>query len=164
VRERKELRRAALVSSSASTVQDYLDELPPERREVISQVRKIILDHLPEGYAETMSWGMIGYGIPLERYPNTYNGQPLAYAALAAQKQYYALYLMGVDQDKEQEQQLRAAFERAGKKLNMGKSCLRFRKLDDLPLDVIGDVIAATTPAELIARYEASRKARTPIR
>jgi hypothetical protein len=146
-----------MVSSSASTVQGYLDELPPDRREVISQVRKIILDHLPEGYAETMGWGMISYGIPLERYPNTYNGQPLAYAALAAQKRYYALYLMGVYQDKEQEEQLRAAFEKAGKKLNMGKSCLRFRKLDDLPLDVIGDVIAATTPAELIARYEASR-------
>ena len=153
-----------MVSSSASTVQGYLDELPPERREVISLVRKIILDHLPEGYAETMGWGMISYGIPLERYPNTYNGQPLAYVALAAQKHHYALYLMGVYQDKEQEEQLRAAFEKAGKKLNMGKSCLRFRKLDDLPLDVIGDVIAATTPAELIARYEASRKARAAVR
>ena len=144
-----------MVSSSASTVQGYLDELPPERREVISLVRKIILDHLPEGYAETMGWGMISYGIPLERYPNTYNGQPLAYVALAAQKHHYALYLMGVYQDKEQEEQLRAAFEKAGKKLNMGKSCLRFKTLDDIPLELIGRTIARVPMEEYIRWYDA---------
>ena len=147
-----------MVRSKASTVQEYLQELPPERRTVISRVREMILRHLPEGYDEAMNWGMISYEIPLEEYPDTYNGKPLAYAALAAQKNHYSLYLMGVYQDADQEAWLREGFRKAGKKLDMGKSCLRFRKLEDLPLDVIGQVIASTTPKEFIALYESSRK------
>jgi len=146
-----------MVQSNASTVQEYLDELPPERREVISEVRETVLANLPEGYVETMNWGMISYEIPLERYPVTYNKQPLAYAALAAQKHRYGLYLMNVYQDEKLDKALKGAFEKAGKKLDMGKSCVRFKKLDDLPLDVIGEIIASTTPQEFIAKYEASR-------
>ncbi|HEX5724748.1 MAG TPA: DUF1801 domain-containing protein, partial [Longimicrobiaceae bacterium] len=104
------------------------------------------------------NWGMISYEVPLERFPRTYNGQPLGYAALAAQKNYYALYLTSVDGDAEKESWLEEEFRKAGKKLDMGKSCLRFRTLDDLPLDVIGRAIASTPPDALIARHEAVRK------
>jgi hypothetical protein len=145
-----------MARSNATTVAAYLDELPSERRAVVSAVRDVVLAHLPAGYQETMNWGMICYEIPLERYPTTYNRQPLGYVALAAQKQYFALYL-SVYQDAEQDASLREEFERAGKKLDMGKSCVRFRKLDDLPLEVIGRVVASTSPEAYIARYEASR-------
>ncbi|HEY0023464.1 MAG TPA: DUF1801 domain-containing protein [Longimicrobium sp.] len=146
-----------MASSKAATVEEYLQELPEDRREVVSTVRDVILRNLPEGYTETMAWGMITYAIPLERYPTTYNGQPLGYAALAAQKNNYSLYLLGAYMDPEQEEALLEAFRREGKKLDMGKSCVRFKKTADLPLDAIGELIAATTPEQFIARYEASR-------
>jgi uncharacterized protein YdhG (YjbR/CyaY superfamily) len=146
-----------MASSKAATVEEYLQELPEDRREVVSAVREAIVRNLPDGYTETMAWGMISYGIPLERYPTTYNGQPLGYAALAAQKNSYSLYLMGVYMDAEQEEALKEAFRREGKKLDMGKSCIRFKKAADLPLDAIGELIAATTPERYIAQYEASR-------
>lgn len=147
-----------MAKSGATTVEGYLEELPADRRQVVSAVRDVVRRHLPAGYQETMNWGMISYEVPLERYPDTYNGQPLSFAALAAQKNHYALYLNGVYQDAERESWLREEFRKAGKKLDMGKSCLRFKKLDDLPLDVIGRVIAGTPPEELIAGYEASRR------
>ena len=147
-----------MARSTAETVQRYLEELPDERRAVIAAVREIILRNLPEGYQETMGWGTITYAIPLERYPTTYNGQPLGYVALAAQKNYFALYLLGVYSNAGQEKWLRQAFAEAGKKLDMGKSCLRFRKLDDVPWDVIGQIVASTSPEEYIARYEAVRQ------
>ena len=144
-----------MASSQAATVDEYLQELPPERREVISAVREVVLQNLPNGYVEGMNWGMISYEIPLETYPNTYNGKPLSYIALAAQKRHYALYLSGVYQNPDQQALLEKGFELKGKRLDMGKSCVRFRKLDDLPLDVVGQVVAATSTAELIAGYEA---------
>lgn len=147
-----------MAKSNAATVQEYLDELPEDRRAVVSQVREVILRHLPEGYRESMNWGMISYEVPPERYPRTYNGQPLGYLALAAQKNYFALYLTGACQDSEQEARLREEFSRAGKRFDKGKSCLRFRALEELPLDVIGRVVAATTPEEFIERYEATRR------
>jgi hypothetical protein len=146
-----------MVKSNATTVDQYLQELPAERREVIAAVRELVLQHLPEGYCESMNWGMIVWEIPLERYPQTYNGQPLGYAALAAQKNYSALYL-STYQDPEQEAWLKEQFRKAGKKLDMGKCCLRFRKLEDLPLDVIGEVIASTPPERFIAIHEAARQ------
>ena len=147
-----------MVQSKAETVEEYLNELPPERCEIVSEVRDVILQNLPEGYAESMNWGMISYEIPLEVYPDTYNGQPLSYAALAAQKNHYAVYLMGVYQLPDQEAKLREGFKKAGKKLDMGKSCVRFRKLENFPLDVIGELIASISPEEMIASYEKSRK------
>ncbi|HYH81007.1 MAG TPA: DUF1801 domain-containing protein [Longimicrobium sp.] len=146
-----------MAKSAASTVDEYLAELPEDRRRALATVRDVVLRHLPEGYHESISYGMIGYGIPLERYPDTYNGQPLAFAALAAQKSYNALYLNCVYQDPERDRELREAFAAAGKKLDMGKSCIRFRSPDDLPLDAIGRIIAATPPETFIARYEAAR-------
>lgn len=146
-----------MASSKAQTVEQYLRELPEDRRAVVSAVRDLVLRSLPAGYREAMGFGMITWGIPLEEYPDTYNGQPLGYAALAAQKNYYALYLMAPYPDAAREQWLRDEFARAGKKLDMGRSCLRFKKLDDLPLDVVGRVVASTPPAELIAQHEKAR-------
>jgi uncharacterized protein YdhG (YjbR/CyaY superfamily) len=146
-----------MASSKAATVDQYLAELPAERREVVSKMRDLVTRNLPKGYAETMNWGMITYELPLARYPNTYNGQPLAYVALAAQKHYYALYLTNANQDSEQGEQLADAFKRAGKKLDMGKSCLRFKSLDDLPLDAVARIVASTPPEKFIAQHEAAR-------
>ena len=150
-----------MVSSRATTVEQYLSELPEDRRAVVEAVRDLIRRRLPAGYRESMSWGMISYEIPLERYPDTYNKQPLGYVALAAQKNAYSLYLLGVYADPAQEARLREAFRAAGKKLDMGKSCLRFRKLDDLPLDALGDLIASTPPDAYIALYEAGKHGRS---
>jgi hypothetical protein len=147
-----------MVQSEAKTVEEYLDQLPRDQREVVEKVREVILRHLPQGYVERMNWGMISYELPLETYPDTYNGKPLSYAALAAQKRYFSLYLNNVYQSPELEAELRAGFEAAGKKLDMGKSCLRFKRLDAVALDVIGDMIAKTPPEAFIARYEETRK------
>jgi hypothetical protein len=146
-----------MVQSKARTVEEYLASLPPDRREAISAVRRVILKNLPKGYEEAMNWGMICYEIPLKRYPNTYNGQPLGIAGLASQKQYMSLYLMSVYGDKATEAWFREEFRKAGKKLDMGKACVRFKKLEDLPLEVIGQVIARAPVEALIAAYERSR-------
>lgn len=147
-----------MARSTAATVDEYLAELPPERRGVVSAVRDVILQHLPEGYVETINWGMISYEIPLARYPDTYNGQPLSYAGLAAQKNNYAVYLNSVYQDPALETRLRDAFAAAGKRLDMGKSCLRFRRTEDLPLRVIGEIVGAVPVDDYIAGYEATRR------
>lgn len=147
-----------MASSKASTVENYLQELPEDRRIVVSEVREVILKNLPKGYRETMNWGMIAYEIPLDRYPDTYNKQPLMYMALAAQKKHYAVYSMGVYMDPMGKSSLASEFEKAGKKLDMGKSCIRFRKLENLPLEVIGKVTAAQSVEEFIETYEKSRK------
>ena len=146
-----------MVSSAATTVEAYLAELPPERREVIATVRALVNANLPDGYVEAMNWGMISWEIPLSRYPPTYNKQPLVYAALAAQKNHYALYLMCADADSQSERDLRAAYAEAGLKLDLGKSCLRFRRLDALLLPAVAAAIASTPLETHLARYEASR-------
>lgn len=146
-----------MVSSTASTVSEFLASLPPERRAVIAAMRKLIRGSLPRGYREAMNFGMITYEIPLTRYPKTYNGQPLAYVALAAQKSKHSLYLTCAYMDEARATRLRDAHARAGKKLDMGKSCIRFKSLDDLELDAIASEIASTTPAQFIERYEAER-------
>jgi hypothetical protein len=147
-----------MVKSEATTVEQYLAELSPERREVIERVREVILHYLPEGYVETMNWGMISYEIPLAHYPDTYNGKPLNFAALAAQKNNYSLYLMSVYQNPALMAKLEKAYADAGVKPDIGKACLRFKKLNNIPLDAIGEIIASTPPAMFIAQYEASRK------
>ena len=146
-----------MAGSDATTVQEYLDALPDERRAALGAVREVILANLPDGYVETMKWGMITYEVPLTRYPDTYNKQPLGYAALASQKRYMSLYLMGVYADPEAREWFERAYAERGKKLDMGKSCLRFKRLDDLPLDVIGTLVARTPVDEFLRLYEASR-------
>ena len=146
-----------MAKSGAATVAEYLKELPGERRAVVASVRDAVRRSLPDGYEECMRWGMISYEVPRERYPVTYNGQPLSYAAIAAQKHHYAIYLTGVDADSDQGRELRAAYARAGKKLDLGKSCLRFTRLEEVELPAVERVIASTPPDELIARHERSR-------
>ncbi len=146
-----------MVQSAAATVKAYLDELPAERRAVIAKVRAAIRRNLPPGYEEAMGFGMITYSVPLARYPKTYNGQPLLYVALAAQKNNYALYLTCVYSDPARAAALRDAFAKIGKKPDMGKSCVRFRKLEDLPLEAIGTLIAGMPVAEYLVRHEAAR-------
>ncbi len=145
---------------AAATVAEYLAGLPKERRSALEAVRRVIRRNLPAGYRETVSWGAIAYEIPLKRYPNTYNKKPLAYVCLASHKSYCALYLMGVYQVPAQAAKLEAAFAAAGKKADMGKSCIRFRTASDLPLDAIGKLVAGTSVDTFIARYEASRSRR----
>jgi hypothetical protein len=145
------------MQSDARTVEDYLASLPEDRRTAIGAVRDVVNANLPVGYEETMAFGMIGWGIPLADYPDTYNGQPLGVAALASQKNHMAIYLMGLYGSEPEEAWFRAEYARRGMKLDMGKSCVRFKRLDQVPLDVIGEVIAKITPAKLIERYEAAR-------
>ncbi len=150
-----------MVSSKAATVAAYLDELGPERRAEIEIVRDLVNEALPAGYVEMMSYGMIGWVIPLADYPDTYNKQPLAYAGLAAQKNGNSLYLNCVYASTERTERLRAAWAASGKKLDMGKCCIRFKRAADLALDVVRDEIAATSPAEFIALYE---RVKPPLR
>jgi uncharacterized protein YdhG (YjbR/CyaY superfamily) len=150
--------------TKATTVEEYLAELPADRREAIETVRATILERLPAGYEEVMNWGMITYQVPLEIYPNTYNKQPLMFAALASQKNHMAVYLTGIYISDEARDEFEAAYRATGKRLDVGKSCVRFKKLDDLPLDLIGDTIASVSVDRLVAHVEAvgsTRKAAT---
>lgn len=144
-----------------TTVAAYLDSLDPDRRAVIEQARAFVRKHLPKGYAEFMNWGVINWGIPLEEFPHTYNGQPLLYVGLGAQKNYNSLYLMGAYESSSGEyttpfsgKLLADAFAKAGKRLDMGKCCLRFRALEDLELTSVAKVIAMSTPKEYLAYYK----------
>lgn len=157
--------------SAARTVADYLASLPDDRREAIEAVRNVILAHLDEGYAEGMQYGMIGYYVPHSVYPPGYHcdpAQPLPFAALASQKNHMAVYLMCLYGDPEREAWFRQAWAEAvgpgGRKLDMGKSCIRFRKLEDLQLGVIGEAIARTPAREFIRAYEATRSAAKPAK
>lgn len=150
------------MQSSATTVEEYLSALPAERRDLISRVRDVVNDHLPDGYREAISYGMISWHIPLERHPQTYNKQPLQYVGLASQKNYCSLYLMGVYADREEN--FRARWRPpSGKRLDMGKSCVRFTRLEDLDLNLIAETVAATPVSDYIASYESNR-ARTANR
>ena len=143
--------------SDAGTVSEYLDELPDARRAALESVRQVIVENLPEGVVETMNWGMIAYEIPLSRYPNTYNGRPLLYAALASQKNHMAVYLHSIYADPEAREKFEAAYLATGKRMDVGASCVRFRTLDDLPLEVIGAAVAAFDVDGYITRYEKAR-------
>ena len=144
--------------SDAATVEEYLAELPDSRREAISTVRTVILENLPDGVEEAINWGMIAYEIPLARYPDTYNGQPLLYAALASQKNHMAVYLHSIYADPDTRAQFEEAYRESGKKLDAGASCVRFRTLETLPLDVVAKAVAAVDADTYIARYEKARE------
>jgi len=146
--------------SDAVTVEGYLAVLPDDRRAALGAVRQVVLDHLPDGFDEVMQYGMISYVVPLERYPDTYNGQPLAVASLANQKRHMSLYLMGVYGDAGSQEWLRDRWATTGRKLRMAKSCLRFKQVDDLALDVVADAIARVSVADFLAAYERSRSQR----
>lgn len=145
------------MQSKAATVAAYLKELPADQRATVSAVRKAVRANLPRGYEETMDYGMIAWVIPLRRYPNTYNGKPLCCAGLGVQKHGYSLYLMGAYMSPTLAAKLKAGFKAVGKRLDMGKSCIRFKRTDDLPLDVIGMVIAAIPVETYLEHYERVR-------
>jgi uncharacterized protein YdhG (YjbR/CyaY superfamily) len=147
-----------VVSSKAATPEAYIAELPPERRELVERIRAIVNANLPDGYAERMSWGMIGWEVPLERYPTTYNGQPLVYAGVAAQKNFTALYLNCVYASEERTRRLTDAWAATGKKLDMGKSCMRFKRADQLAEGVLADTIRSIPVEDFIRDYEATRQ------
>jgi Domain of unknown function (DU1801) len=154
------------MKSAARTVSEYLRELPEDRKAVVTAVRNVILANLPEGYEECIQCGMIAYVVPHRLYPAGYHcnpEQPLQYAALGSQKNYLTLHLMTVYGDPATAEWLRQAFQAAGKKLDMGKACIRFKKLEDLPLDVIGQVIARVPVKAYVARIEQFMK-RTPTK
>ena len=127
--------------SDTASVDAYVDSLPAERHEALAAVRAVILKHPPKGYVEVMGHGMIEYQVPLEVYPDTYNKQPLQYAALASQKDYMAVYLNNLDSLPESAKAFEQAYRATGKRYDVGKSCVRFRRLDDLPLGLIGKIV-----------------------
>lgn len=149
-----------MASSAAATVEEYLAELPPERAQVVAHVRDLVNAALPEGYQEGMLYGMITWSVPLSVYPGTYNGKPLAYVSLAAQKNHYALYLMGVYADSAEEARLREQWQARGTKLDMGRSCLRFTRLAALHEDLVADVIGAVPMDAFVAAAKAAHGAR----
>lgn len=146
--------------SEAQTVDEYLAELPDDRRIAIETVRDTILANLPAGFEEVMNWGMITYQVPIETFPDTYNGKPLMYAALASQKNHMAVYLTSVYSLPGQAEEFEAAYRATGKRYDMGKSCVRFRKLDDLPLELIGETIAAIDLETFVTDVEDARQTR----
>jgi len=146
-----------VAQSKAVTVAQYLNELPPERAAVVSTMRDLVNAHLPAGFDETMRWGMISWEVPLERYPDTYNGQPLSAVSLAAQKQHTSLYLMCAHIDPDGERRLRDAYAAAGVKLDLGKSCLRFKSLDRFLPEAVIPILEHSSVEALIASYEAAR-------
>jgi hypothetical protein len=138
------------VQSNAKTVKQYIDELQDDRTETIKKVRDVIVKNLPKGYEEVMNWGMITYQVPLKTYPDTYNKKPLMYAALASQKNHMAVYLSGIYTSEKAYKKFERDYKSTGKRVDVGKSCVRFRKIEDLPIDLIGETIASVTVEELI--------------
>lgn len=147
------------MQSKAKTAKEYLAELPPDRREAIEVVRQVILKNLKGGYEEGMTYGMIGYYVPHSLYPAGYHCNPklpLPFAGLASQKQHMSLYLMSMYDEGDGIGEFRKAWAKTGKKLDMGKCCIRFKKLDDLALDLIAKSIANMPVKKWIEYYETS--------
>ena len=146
-----------MVTSNAQTVDEYIAQLPDDRRTAVEAVRNVVRQNLPDGFQEGMQFGMIGWYVPLDRFPDTYNGMPLGLAGLASQKTYMSLYLNTVYGDRETERWFRERYAASGKTLNMGKSCVRFKRVEDLPLDVIGETIARTDVDRYVEQYREAR-------
>jgi hypothetical protein len=149
-----------MATSAAATVKEYLDSLSPERRADIQKVRRIIRKNLPPGFKEGMQYGYIGYYVPFSRLADTYNGEPLSVACLASQKNHMAVYLMSVYGSPKLRRWFEQEYRKSGKKLDMGKSCVRFRSVDDLPLELIGKAIASVSVDDYVAVYEKSARGR----
>jgi hypothetical protein len=144
--------------SKPTTPKEYLASLPDDRRVAITKLREVILDNLPKGYQEGIASGMLNYSVPLSVCPDTYNGQPLAYVSMASQKNYMTVHLLPLYGDRDTEGWFRTQFAKRGKKLDMGKACVRFKTLDELPLDVIGAVVAKFPVDTWVKVYRQSRK------
>ena len=147
------------MTSTAKNVEEYIAGLPEDRRVAISALRKVVLKNLPKGFVECMNYGHIGYVVPHSTYPAGYHcdpSKPLPFAGLASQKNHFALYVMTSYGDKPTEAWIRSAWKAEGKKLDMGKCCIRFRKLEDVPLKSVGQLIARVPMKKYIARIEAA--------
>jgi hypothetical protein len=146
-----------MARSSAATPDEYIASLSEDRRDAVAAVREVVNRNLPPGYAEGMAYGMIAWWVPLETFPDTYNGQPFGLAALGSHKNYISLYLNTVYGSPDEEAWFKRRYAASGKKLNMGKSCVRFRRLDELPLEVIGETIARADLERTLAHYASAR-------
>lgn len=153
------------MQSKAASVEQYLKSLDPQRRAVVSAVRDVVNANVDPAFEEGMQYGMIGWYLPHSRYPAGYHcdpKQPLPFAGLASQKQHFSLYMMGlyVCPDMDERAGLahwfRTAWENTGRKLDMGKACVRFKKLDDVALDVVAEAFRVLTAAKYVQRYEAA--------
>jgi len=152
------------MQSDATSVEGYLSELPAYRRAAIEAVRQTILENLPDGYEEVINWGMITYQVPLATYPDTYNGKPLMYAALASQKNHMAVYLTGIYMSDDLRSEFETAYKATGKRFDVGKSCVRFKKLDDLPLELIGECVASADVDTFVARAKGAMSGKSKQR
>lgn len=152
------------MQSDAKTVNEYLDELPEDRREPVKKLREVILKNLPEGFEEEMSYGMIGYVVPLSIFPAGYHaskGEPLPLMSLASQKNYIALYHMGLYAKPEVEKWFKDEYKkRVSTKLDMGKSCIRLKKMEDIPYDLISELSQKITVGEYVEAYKEAMESR----
>lgn len=148
------------MQSKATSVEQYLSELSDDRAAQIRKVRDVVLTHLPQGYEEVMNWGMIAYQVPLDVYPDTYNKKPLLYAALASQKNHIAVYLSGLYMFKDKREAFETEYRATRKRFDTGKSCVRFRKLENLPLELIGKAIADLPLKSFVAAVKAAQSPR----
>ena len=146
----------------ALTVEQWLASVPAERKDAINAVRDVVNEHLPPGYEETVDWGMLAWVVPLATLPDTHNGRPLLFAALGAHRKLMTIYLSSVYGDPVLRGEFEIAYKKSGKKLNMGGSCVHFKQLDDLPLDVVGDTIARVGVDRYVERYKNSRTKKNP--
>jgi len=147
------------MAKKPQTVRDYVAALPPDRREAVETLRKVVIANLNAGIEEGMQYGMIGYFIPHARYPAGYHcdpAQPLPFAGLASQKGHLSLYLMGCYAQGPWKERFVRAWKASGKKLDMGAACVRFKSIDQVPLDVVADTIRAMTVDAFIAQYESA--------
>jgi hypothetical protein len=146
----------------ALTVNQWLASVPAERKDAINAVRDAVNEHLPQGYEETVDWGMLAWVVPLATLPNTHNGRPLMFAALGAHTKRMTLYLSSVYGDPKLRREFETAYKKTGKKLDMGGSCVHFKTLDDLPLDVVGNTIVRVAVDQYVERYVNSRTKKNP--
>ncbi len=140
-----------MVSSKAKTPKEYIEQLPEDRQPTMRKLRALVRKNLPKGYVEVMRWGMLCYEVPLKKYPDTYNGEPLMYAALAAQKNHYGVYLCGLYSFEKIQKKFVTAWKKRGTRLDMGKSCIRLKSWEECHEDLIAEVIRAVPLNEYIA-------------
>jgi uncharacterized protein YdhG (YjbR/CyaY superfamily) len=146
------------MTSDAKSPDEYIETAPEERREALAALRDVINDNIPDGFEETMGWGHMGWSVPHSLYPPGYHcapEQPLPFIGLASQKNFIALYHMGLYGDPVLLAWFQDAWKQAStRKLDMGKSCIRFKKSEHIPFDLVGQLASKVTPAEWIQTYE----------
>ena len=150
------------MQSKATTVEQYIAELPEERKKAVSDLRKVVKKNLPKGFKEVMGYGMIGYVIPHSMYPDGYHcnpKDPLPFMNIASQKNFIAVYNMGLYSSPKILKWFTDEYEKTQMgKLDMGKSCIRFKKMDKIPYELIGQLAAKITPTQWIEHYEREYK------